>query len=252
MIPLVDVRRVSKAYASPAGPVRALAAVSLSVDAGGICAMVGPSGSGKSTLLGLIGGLDRPTSGELWVCGARLDAMPARLRARFRLAHVGFIFQANNLIPILTVAENVALPLSLSPLSIRERRRRVDGLLEELDLRGLAARRPAELSGGQQQRVGIARALVLNPALVLADEPTAHLDVDTGREVMTLLRSLNDRHGTTLIFSTHDPAIEAVATQRCVLRGGRVIEAQETEPTIAWPSCFASPSAISSATLDGR
>jgi putative ABC transport system ATP-binding protein len=251
-MPLVDVRRVSKEYASPAGPVRALTAVSLSVEAGSICAMVGPSGSGKSTLLGLMGGLDRPTSGELWVCGVRLSDMPARLRARFRLAHIGFIFQANNLIPILTAAENIALPLSLSPLSVRERRRRVDALLDELDLRALAARRPAELSGGQQQRVGIARALVLNPELVLADEPTAHLDVDTGREVMTLLRSLNARRGTTLVFSTHDPAIEAIAAQRCVLRGGCVVDEQVTEPAIAWQSSFASPSAISSATLDGR
>jgi putative ABC transport system ATP-binding protein len=251
-MPLVEVRRVSKEYASAAGPVRALTSVSLTVASGTICAIVGPSGSGKSTLLGLMGGLDRPTGGDVWVCGADLGRMAPRPRAGFRLTHIGLIFQANNLIPVLTAAENIGLPLSLSRLSLRERRWRVDEFIDELGLRGVAGRRPAELSGGQQQRVGIARALVMNPELVLADEPTAHLDVDTAFEVMNLLQSMNAQRGTTLVFSTHDPAIEAIAANRFVLRDGCILEERTTEPQITWQSYSSLPSGISAAILDGR
>ena len=178
--------------------------------------------------------------------------MPARARARFRLTHIGVIFQTNNLIPVLTAAENVALPLSLSSLSARDRHRRVDGLMDELGVRAVARRRPAELSGGQQQRVGIARALVTNPQIVLADEPTAHLDIETGLEVMSLLRSLNTERGTTLIFSTHDPAMEAIAAQRFVLRGGRLLDEHVPTATLPWQTYSSSRSVTYSATLDGH
>jgi len=220
---LISVRNVHKSYTTPAGIVRALRGVALAVQQGTICAVVGPSGSGKSTLLAIIGGLDCASAGEVHVRGQALHRMAPAERARFRAAHVGFVFQANNLIPVLTVAENVALPLTLRPLSARDRELRVARLLDEVGLRDVARRRPGELSGGQQQRVGIARALVTDPALVLADEPTAHLDSATGLAVMGVVRSINASRGTTFVFSTHDAAVESIADARVTLRDGAVV-----------------------------
>jgi putative ABC transport system ATP-binding protein len=227
-MPLIAVRNVHKSYGAPAGLVRVLRGVSLTVEQRALCAIVGPSGSGKSTFLAIVGGLDAPSAGEVYVGGHALHRMSPGERARFRAAHIGFVFQSNNLIPVLTAAENVALPLSLRRLTARERSLRVERLLDEVGLRKEAGRRPAELSGGQQQRVGIARALVTGPALVLADEPTAHLDSQTGLEVMALLRTINATRGTAFVFSTHDPAIESIADARIVLRDGIVVPAVRT------------------------
>lgn len=219
----VACRGLRKDYRTPFATVHALREVTVDVDAGALCAIVGPSGSGKSTLLGLLGGLDTPTAGEVIVDGVALHRLSAAQRAAFRAARVGFVFQANNLVQVLTAAENVELPLTLLTLSARERSVRVDAVLDELGLRDAARRRPNELSGGQQQRVGVARALVTKPALMLADEPTAHLDSATGAGVMTLLRTVGGRHGTTVIVATHDPEIEAQADQRVMLRDGGVV-----------------------------
>jgi putative ABC transport system ATP-binding protein len=219
----IQLRAVCKDYPASLGPVRALADVSLVIPRGEMCAVTGPSGSGKTTLLTIIGALDRVTSGRVTVDGRELTAMSSHGLARFRIERVGFVFQNCNLIPVLTAAENIALPLGVRGVARRERQRRVLGLLELLGLREVAHRRPGELSGGQQQRVGIARALVGDPAFVLADEPTSHLDADTGRSVMAMLRAIHDQRRTTFVFSTHDPAIEALATWRLVLRSGRVL-----------------------------
>src|SRR6266481_4899667 len=166
--------------------IHAVRGVSFALAPGALCAIVGPSGSGKSTLLALLGGLDVPTWGEVWIGAVNVGRMSAARRTRFRAANVGFVFQAHNLVPVLTAAENVALPLALLPLSARERARRVGALLDDLGLHELAHHRPGELSGGQQQRVGLARALVTAPAIVLADEPTAHLDSRTARDVVAV------------------------------------------------------------------
>ena len=216
----ISVCEVHKSYSTVAEPVHALRGVSLHLAEGALCAVVGPSGSGKSTLLAILGGLDVPTAGEVYVDCFPLHRMTATARARFRAARVGFVFQANNLIPVLTAAENVALPLALERYSTRERARRVDAVLDDLGVRDVARQRPGELSGGQQQRVGIARALVTDPTLVLADEPTAHLDSATGADVMRVLQDANHTRGTTFVFSTHDPQVEAVAYDRIALRDG--------------------------------
>ncbi len=228
---VIAVRDVHKSYATAAGLVRALRGVSFALDAGTVCSVVGPSGSGKSTLLGLIGGLDAPSAGEVQVAGHRLHAMSPPERARFRATRVGFVFQSNNLIPVLTAAENVALPLTLQRLSARERSVRVEAILDELGIRAVARQRPGELSGGQQQRVGIARALVTAPVLVLADEPTAHLDSVTALEVMSLLRTINRTRRTTFVFSTHDPAVDAIADRRIGLRDGALATPPSAEGT---------------------
>ena len=219
---LIGMRNVHKSYPAPAGLVRVLRGVSLTLEPRATCAIVGPSGSGKTTLLTLVGGLDVPSAGEVYVAGHALHRMSAAERARFRGAYIGFVFQSNNLIPVLTAAENVALPLSLRRLTARERSLRIDRALDEVGLRRVARQRPAELSGGQQQRVGIARALVTGPTLVLADEPTAHLDSVTGLEIMTLIRTINASRGTSFVFSTHDATIESIADVRIALRDGVV------------------------------
>jgi putative ABC transport system ATP-binding protein len=220
---LVSIRGLHKDYPAPGGRTSALAGISLAIGRGAVCAIVGPSGSGKSTLLGILGGLDAPSAGEVYVGVFALHRMSPAERTRYRAAHVGFVFQSNNLVPVLSAAENVALPLTLHGWSARARMRRVMTLLDALGLRAEADRRPGELSGGQQQRVAIARALAAEPMLVLADEPTAHLDSQTGRGVMAVLRAINRDRKATLVFSTHDPALESVADQRIVLRDGAVV-----------------------------
>jgi putative ABC transport system ATP-binding protein len=250
-MPAIAVRDLHKQYPTPRGAVRALRGISFALAEGALCAIVGPSGSGKSTLLGLVGGLDSPTSGEIHVGAFALHRMSPAQRTRFRAARIGLVFQSNNLVAVLTAAENVALPLTLLRLSARERSCKVDALLEELGLREIAHQRPGELSGGQQQRVGIARALVTAPALVLADEPTAHLDSRTGREVMDVIRSTNRLRGTTFVFSTHDPAMDSIADERVVLRDGVIVPEMEGihEP---WPHSSALRSATFSDIPDAR
>ena len=206
----VAVTNVSKTYRLGKVSVTALGRVSLAVQAGEFLAVAGPSGSGKTTLLNLIGCLDTPTSGEITIDGEAIGRLTAGRRADLRARKLGFVFQTFNLIPVLTAWENVEYPLLLQR-GRRDVAARVRGALEQVGLADRARHRPPELSGGQQQRVAIARALVTEPALVLADEPTANLDSRTGHEIVELMRRLNRERGTTFVFSTHDPRIVAAA-----------------------------------------
>jgi putative ABC transport system ATP-binding protein len=206
----VAVTNVSKTYRLGKVSVTALGGVSLAVQAGEFLAVAGPSGSGKTTLLNLIGCLDTPTSGEITIDGEAIGRLTAGRRADLRARKLGFVFQTFNLIPVLTAWENVEYPLLLQR-GRRDVAARVRGALEQVGLADRARHRPPELSGGQQQRVAIARALVTEPALVLADEPTANLDSRTGHEIVELMRRLNRERGTTFVFSTHDPRIVAAA-----------------------------------------
>jgi putative ABC transport system ATP-binding protein len=202
--------------------VDALRGVDLTIARGEFVGLVGPSGSGKSTVLNLIGGLDRPTSGQVWIDGTELGGSDEKTLTRHRRQHVGFVFQSFNLLPRLTAEENVALPLMFSGVPEKERRARARALLERVGLGARLTHRPTQLSGGEQQRVAIARALVGRPALLLADEPTGNLDTATGAEIMHLLRELNQEQGLTLLVVTHDPEVAAFANRIVKLRDGQV------------------------------
>ena len=218
----VQVEDVSKVYAAGKLEVPALRGVSLEVEEGELAALVGPSGSGKSTLMHLVGGLDQPTEGRVLVGGTDLARVPSRALADMRLRTIGFVFQAYNLVPVLSAAENVEFVLELQGVSRRERRKRALEVLAEVGLQELAGRRPAEMSGGQQQRVAVARAIVGRPALVLADEPTANLDSKTGEELLELMERLNRDRGVTFLFATHDPKVMAHARRIVTLVDGRI------------------------------
>jgi len=203
--PIVRIRDLVKVYRRGAETVRVLDGLSLEIAAGDFVALMGPSGSGKSTLLNLIGGIDRPTSGELEVDGLRVDRLGDAALARWRADHVGFVFQMYNLLPVLTAERNVELPLLLKDLTREQRARRVAAALSLVGLSDRAKHRPRELSGGQEQRVGIARAIVTDPTLLLCDEPTGDLDRKSGDEVLDLLQALNREYGKTIVMVTHDP-----------------------------------------------
>jgi putative ABC transport system ATP-binding protein len=207
--------------------VEALRGVSLEVRKGCFVALVGPSGSGKSTFLNLVGGLDRPSSGELWVDGVELSASEEQVLTEHRRRVVGFVFQSFNLLPRLTALENVALPLMFVGVPERERLDRARELLTQVSLSERLEHRPTQLSGGEQQRVAIARALVVQPAIILADEPTGNIDSATGAEIMTLLRRLNREQGVTLLLVTHDPEAAAFADRVVQLRDGQIVEAED-------------------------
>jgi putative ABC transport system ATP-binding protein len=202
--------------------VAALRGVNLEVPHGQFVALVGPSGSGKSTLLNLVGGLDRPTEGELWIDGVELSASKEKALTEHRRRRVGFVFQSFNLLPRLTAVENVALPLMFVGVAERERLDRARELLVKVGLTDRLVHRPTQLSGGEQQRVAIARALVTQPAIILADEPTGNVDSATGREIMTLLRDLNREQGVTLLLVTHDTEAAAFADRVVHLRDGQI------------------------------
>ena len=203
--PIVRIRDLVKVYRRGAETVRVLDGLSLEIAAGDFVALMGPSGSGKSTLLNLIGGIDRPTSGELEVDALRVDRLGDAALARWRADHVGFVFQMYNLLPVLTAERNVELPLLLKDLTREQRARRVAAALSLVGLSDRAKHRPRELSGGQEQRVGIARAIVTDPTLLLCDEPTGDLDRKSGDEVLDLLQALNREYGKTIVMVTHDP-----------------------------------------------
>ncbi len=213
---------LTRRYEMGNGFVEALRGVNLTIARGEFVALVGPSGSGKSTVLNLIGGLDRPTSGQIWINGTELSSSDEETLTQHRRRHVGFVFQTFNLLPRLTAEENVALPLMFSGVSERERRKRARALLERVGLGLRLSHRPTQLSGGEQQRVAIARALVGRPALLLADEPTGNLDTATGAEIMQLLRALNREQGLTLLTVTHDPEVASFADRIIKLRDGEV------------------------------
>jgi len=215
-------RNVSKVYRQDAVAVQALTNVNLEIPRLDFVCLSGPSGSGKSTLLNLIGGLDRPTRGEIYVDGNRVDQMEKGALAELRLRRIGFVFQAYNLIPVLTARENVEFVMQLQGVAAGERTRKAREILKEVGLEDLEDRRPGELSGGQQQRVAVARAIVSEPSLVLADEPTANLDHDTAIRIIELMKSMRSEFGTTFVFSTHDPKIMAEAETTFALEDGKL------------------------------
>ena len=219
--PIVAARGLKKAFEAGRQEVWGLRGVDLEVQAGEFMALVGPSGSGKTTLLNLLGALDVPTAGELLVLGRPIASLSRRERAELRLTSIGFVFQAYNLVPVLTALENVEFVLELQGVG-SGRRDRARGVLADLGLGDLADRRINELSGGQQQRVAVARAVAARPQIVLADEPTANLDGENAETLMHLMRDLSERHGMTFIFSTHDPRVVAHAVRVVTLVDGRV------------------------------
>ncbi len=220
----VVLRKVSKVYRQNAVAVQALTEINLDVPKKDFACLSGPSGSGKSTLLNLIGGLDRPTSGEITVDGKRVDLLGKSELAALRLHRIGFVFQAYNLIPVLTAIENVEFVMQLQGVVAAERAAKARAILKEVGLDGLEHRRPGELSGGQQQRVAVARAIVSEPSLVLADEPTANLDSKTAGNLMQLLQHMNQEHGVTFIFSTHDKLVMDFSRRLITLRDGRIVD----------------------------
>ena len=218
--PVVRLEGVHKRYRSGEVEVSALNGVSLEIPAQRFTMVVGPSGSGKTTLLNLLGCIDVPTSGRLEVCGVDILSLSNDAQADFRSAHIGFIFQTFNLIPVLTAFENIEYPLLLLRMEPRERRKRTLEMLDQVGLAGLGGRRPDELSGGQRQRVAIGRALVKRPSLVLADEPTANLDSRTGDVIVDLMHRVQAEAATTFVFSTHDPRLIQRADAVFTLRDG--------------------------------
>jgi putative ABC transport system ATP-binding protein len=219
---VVKTEDLVKDYALNGITVNALRGVGLSFEAGEFAAVAGPSGSGKSTFLHLVGCLDEPTGGTVEIDGVAASSLSRKELAILRRRRIGFIFQAYNLIPVLTASENVSLPLTLLGADGRSARERAERALEEVGLADMGGRRPKEMSGGQQQRVAIARALVKKPALILADEPTANLDSKTGKEILELMLGLNRSEGTTFIFSTHDGMVMDYARRLVMLRDGLV------------------------------
>ena len=213
-----------KTYLQGDREIKALDHVSIEIDEGGFVCLSAPSGGGKTTLLNAIGGLDRPDSGEVWLAGERIDTLSKGKLAELRLHRIGFVFQAYNLIPVLSARENVEFVMQLQGVPTAERRDRADEILEEVGLEGLGNRRPAEMSGGQQQRVAVARAVVSRPALVLADEPTANLDSKSADSLMGLFTTLNRNHNTTFIMATHDERVMAYARRRVHMLDGRIVE----------------------------
>ena len=220
---IVSIRTVSKSYTRGKQSVPVLQELDLSIAKGDFFALMGPSGSGKTTLLNLIGGLDKPSSGEVAVGGIRIDQMSSGQLAQWRSQHVGFVFQFYNLLPVLTAERNVELPLLLTNLSAAERMQRVSVALDVVGLKDRAKHKPSELSGGQAQRVAIARALVADPTLLVCDEPTGDLDRKTADEVLHLLQVLNQKHGKTIVMVTHDPKAAEYATHRISLDKGAVV-----------------------------
>jgi len=221
---IVSVRGLSRDYQQGEHTVHALRSVSLDIEPGEFTVLMGPSGSGKSTLLNLIGGLDKPTAGSVEIEGADLAAMTPAERSDLRRDRLGFIFQAYNLIPVLTAAENAEFVLQLQGKPSDERRARAMETLEVVGLKGMEGRRPNELSGGQQQRVAVARAIAGDPALVLADEPTANLDSTTSDELIATMKHLNTEYGVTFVFATHDPKVMEAAQRVVRLVDGEIAE----------------------------
>ncbi|MDG4797719.1 ABC transporter ATP-binding protein [Micromonospora sp. WMMD1082] len=224
---LIRVEGLSRDYGSGDRVVHAVRDVSLRAGRGKLVAVRGRSGAGKTTLLNLVGGLDRPTSGRVWVAGHEVTGAGEKELLRLRRDTIGFVFQSFGLIPILSAAENVGVPMRLAKVPAAQREERVSVLLELVGLGAHAAQRPYELSGGQQQRVAIARALANDPALLIADEPTGQLDSETGRAVMDLLRALVHARGMTALVATHDPTLVELADRVLVLRDGRLVESTE-------------------------
>ena len=220
---LVSIRDLRKVYQRGGERIDVLQGVNLEIPSGDFLALMGPSGSGKTTLLNLIGGLDTPSQGSIEVGGDRIDNMSGGRLSAWRARHIGFVFQLYNLLPVLTAARNVELPLLLTKLGKADRRKRVGVALSVVGLAERANHYPRQLSGGQEQRVGIARAIVTDPTLLLCDEPTGDLDRKSGDEILDLLQALNRDHGKTIVMVTHDPHAAARATRTLHLEKGQLV-----------------------------
>jgi putative ABC transport system ATP-binding protein len=227
MSTLVSLIDVVKRYQRGKQSVEVLHGVNLSIEQGEFLALMGPSGSGKTTLLNLIAGLDQPTAGEVTVAGERIDRLSGGKLAKWRARHIGFVFQFYNLLPVLTAARNVEVPLLLTNLSSKQRKQNVRAVLELVGLADRATHKPSELSGGQQQRVSIARALVADPTLLVCDEPTGDLDRENAEEILRLLQMLNRQQGKTIIMVTHDPLAADHASRILHVDKGRLVDSPE-------------------------
>ena len=211
-----------KIYPQEPDPVEAVRGISIEIETGDFVAMAGPSGSGKTTMLNMIGGLTRPSRGQIWIGDREITEMSDKDLAQLRLERIGFVFQSYNLLPVLTALENAEFTLLLSGIPKDERRKKVLELFNKIGLSGLEHRKPGKLSGGQQQRVAVARAVVANPALILADEPTANLDSKASADLLDVMERLNQDHGTTFLFSTHDPRVMERSRRLITLVDGQV------------------------------
>jgi len=211
-----------KIYPQEPDPVEAVRGISIEIETGDFVAMAGPSGSGKTTMLNMIGGLTRPSRGQVWIGDREITEMSDKDLAQLRLERIGFVFQSYNLLPVLTALENAEFTLLLSGIPKDERRKKVLELFNKIGLSGLEHRKPGKLSGGQQQRVAVARAVVANPALILADEPTANLDSKASTELLDVMERLNQDHGTTFLFSTHDPRVMERSRRLITLVDGQI------------------------------
>jgi len=227
MSTLVSLKDVVKRYQRGKQSVEVLHGVNLSIEQGEFLALMGPSGSGKTTLLNLIAGLDQPTEGEVTVAGERIDRLSGGKLAKWRARHIGFVFQFYNLLPVLSAARNVEVPLLLTNLSSKQRKQNVRAVLELVGLADRATHKPGELSGGQQQRVSIARALVADPTLLVCDEPTGDLDRENAEEILRLLQMLNRQQGKTIIMVTHDPLAADHASRILHVDKGRLVDSPE-------------------------
>jgi putative ABC transport system ATP-binding protein len=221
--PIVKLDRVSKFYQQGKVTVKAVEDFSLLLDAGDFAALSGPSGSGKTTILNLIGALDEPTEGTVWLEGLNLSQQNRTQLSKIRRDRIGFVFQSYNLVPVMTAFENAEFVLALQGIQADERHRRVQAIMQEVGLADLMNRRPDELSGGQQQRVAIARAIVPEPAIVLADEPTANVDSATANDLLDLMEELNTNKGITFLFSTHDQRVMNRARRLIQLQDGKLV-----------------------------
>jgi putative ABC transport system ATP-binding protein len=226
---IVECIEVKKTYHQDKLEVRALNGVTLSIQKGDFIALAGPSGSGKTTMLNIIGGLDTADSGSITVDGNELNAMTQSELASLRLHNVGFVFQAYNLIPVLSALENVEFVMLLQGVPSAERRGRAIAILDDVGMEDMYNRRPAELSGGQQQRVAVARAIVSSPSIVLADEPTANLDSQTGKGLLEMMVQMNEKRNATFVFSTHDKMVMDYARRLVLIRDGLVADDQVRE-----------------------
>jgi len=223
---IVECTDIKKTYQQGKMQVSALRGVTLSIESGDFLAIAGPSGSGKTTMLNIIGGLDSADSGKILMDGDALDEMNQSQLADMRLRKVGFVFQAYNLIPVLSAIENVEFVMLLQGIPTEVRRKRAKAILDDVGLEGMYGRRPAELSGGQQQRVAVARAIVSNPSIVLADEPTANLDSNTGKGLLEIMKGMNEIKKVTFVFSTHDHMVMDYAQRLLLLSDGQIAEDQ--------------------------
>jgi putative ABC transport system ATP-binding protein len=229
---LVEIRGLTKSYRKGDETITPLDNVDIDFERGDFVSLMGPSGTGKSTLLNLLAGIDRPDAGTITVDGREITRFSRGQLANWRAEHLGYIFQTHNLVPVLSAYENVELPTLLLPISSGDRRRRVEVALEAVGLTDRAGHYPRQLSGGQEQRVGIARAIVCNPTVVVADEPTGSLDVETSRQIQILLQRLNEELGMTLLMVTHDTEVAGIASRPLRLDHGRIVDTRSSVSTV--------------------